>query len=151
MISLVLTLCPLDRKGLAHGLVSLSLSSLHSFSLFYSSLMSSLFGCGKLSGNGGKGNTSCMRLFFPCFLQTLNPNHRSMRRKYGIPDNDHRPFNVAYAAAQLAREQEDQQRARKRRAVQVPAQVSSAREQRDSVSDQVKQRPGTQHTRHFLS
>ena len=25
-----------------------------------------------------------------------------MRRRYGIPDHDHRPFNVAYAAARLA-------------------------------------------------
>ncbi|KAJ8087003.1 hypothetical protein PM082_005828 [Marasmius tenuissimus] len=70
----------------------------------------------------------------------------SMRRKYGIPDNDHRPFNVAYAAAQLAREQEDQQKVKKRRAVQVPAQVSSAREQRDHMSEQVRQRPASQYS-----
>lgn len=25
-----------------------------------------------------------------------------MRRRHGIPDNDHRPFNVAYAAAKQA-------------------------------------------------
>jgi hypothetical protein len=25
-----------------------------------------------------------------------------MRRRYGIPDHDHRPFNVAYSAARLA-------------------------------------------------
>jgi hypothetical protein len=25
-----------------------------------------------------------------------------MRRRYGIPDHDHRPFNVAYAAARLS-------------------------------------------------
>lgn len=29
---------------------------------------------------------------------------RSMRRRYGIPDHDQRPFNVAYAAARLAQE-----------------------------------------------
>lgn len=27
-----------------------------------------------------------------------------MRRRHGIPDNDHRPFNVAYAAAMRARQ-----------------------------------------------
>ena len=27
-----------------------------------------------------------------------------MRRRYGIPDYDQRPFNVAYAAARLAQE-----------------------------------------------
>ncbi|KAF9266279.1 hypothetical protein L218DRAFT_985909 [Marasmius fiardii PR-910] len=68
----------------------------------------------------------------------------SMRRKYGIPDNDHRPFNVAYAAAQLAREQEIQQRGKKRSAVQPPTQVSS-REQRDGFSDSIRHRPTPQH------
>lgn len=28
-----------------------------------------------------------------------------MRRRHGIPDNDHRPFNVAYAAATRARQE----------------------------------------------
>lgn len=27
-----------------------------------------------------------------------------MRRRYGIPDHDQRPFNVAYAAARLAQD-----------------------------------------------
>jgi hypothetical protein len=27
-----------------------------------------------------------------------------MRRRYGIPDHDQRPFNVAYAAAKLAQD-----------------------------------------------
>ena len=27
-----------------------------------------------------------------------------MRRRYGIPDHDQRPFNVAYSAARLAQE-----------------------------------------------
>ena len=36
-----------------------------------------------------------------------------MRRKYGIPDTDHRPFNVAHAAVLRARqEREVQERAR---------------------------------------
>ena len=29
---------------------------------------------------------------------------RSMRRRYGIPDHDQRPFNVAYSAARLAQD-----------------------------------------------
>lgn len=32
---------------------------------------------------------------------------RQMRRRHGIPDNDHRPFNVAYAAANKARLQRE--------------------------------------------
>jgi hypothetical protein len=42
---------------------------------------------------------------------------RSMRRRYGIPDHDHRPFNVAYAAARLA--QDDSRKIQDRR--NVPA------------------------------
>jgi hypothetical protein len=34
---------------------------------------------------------------------------RSMRRRYGIPDHDQRPFNVAYAAARLAQEDRKKQ------------------------------------------
>ena len=30
-----------------------------------------------------------------------------MRRRHGIPDNDHRPFNVAYAAVVRARQEEE--------------------------------------------
>lgn len=30
-----------------------------------------------------------------------------MRRRHGIPDNDHRPFNVAYAAAQRAQKEKE--------------------------------------------
>lgn len=33
---------------------------------------------------------------------------RAMRRRHGIPDEDERPFNVAYAAAVRAREREDE-------------------------------------------
>lgn len=32
-----------------------------------------------------------------------------MRRRYGIPDHDQRPFNVAYAAAKLAKEDSKKQ------------------------------------------
>jgi hypothetical protein len=34
--------------------------------------------------------------------------YRAMRRRHGIPDEDERPFNVAYAAAVRAREREDE-------------------------------------------
>ncbi len=30
-----------------------------------------------------------------------------MRRRHGIPDNDHRPFNVAYAAVQRSRQDKE--------------------------------------------
>ncbi|KAI0053605.1 hypothetical protein FA95DRAFT_463916 [Auriscalpium vulgare] len=40
----------------------------------------------------------------------------SMRRRYGIPDHDQRPFNVAYAAARLA--QEDGRKAQSRLGLQ---------------------------------
>lgn len=44
-------------------------------------------------------NLLCHFEFYPDrFLQ------RSMRRRYGIPDHDHRPFNVAYATARLAQD-----------------------------------------------
>ncbi|KAI3616531.1 hypothetical protein WG66_011498 [Moniliophthora roreri] len=68
----------------------------------------------------------------------------SMRRKYGIPDNDHRPFNVAYAAAQLAREEQDKKKAR-RRHVEQPASASSSLEQRNALPEQVRHRPVAQH------
>ena len=32
---------------------------------------------------------------------------RAMRRRHGIPDNDHRPFNVAYAAVVRTRQEEE--------------------------------------------
>ena len=38
-----------------------------------------------------------------------------MRRRYGIPDHDQRPFNVAYAAARLA--QDDSRKLDRRRNV----------------------------------
>ena len=36
-----------------------------------------------------------------------------MRRKHGIPDGDHRPFNVAYAAVQRARQERETLRSAK--------------------------------------
>ncbi|KAJ7853884.1 hypothetical protein B0H13DRAFT_1197994 [Mycena leptocephala] len=41
-------------------------------------------------------------------LKWQEKNHRlTMRRQHGIPDNDHRPFNVAYAAVLRARREEE--------------------------------------------
>ncbi len=45
---------------------------------------------------------------YSCFL-------RAMRRKHGIPDDDHRPFNVAYAAVQRARQEREALRSAKSR------------------------------------
>ncbi|KAH8105982.1 hypothetical protein BXZ70DRAFT_904066 [Cristinia sonorae] len=47
-----------------------------------------------------------------------------MRRRHGIPDNDHRPFNVAYAAATRAR-QELEAEARRSRRVSLEPQASA--------------------------
>ena len=44
------------------------------------------------------------RIFSMMCLQLFN---RAMRRRHGIPDNDHRPFNVAYAAVVRARQEEE--------------------------------------------
>ncbi|KAF8638555.1 hypothetical protein AX17_002098 [Amanita inopinata Kibby_2008] len=42
------------------------------------------------------------------FLKWRERSYRlSTRRKYGIPDNDHRPFNVAYAAVLRARQERE--------------------------------------------
>ena len=49
-----------------------------------------------------------------------------MRRRHGIPDSDHRPFNVAYAAASKARsEREASEKSRSRLGSAAPA-ASSA-------------------------
>ena len=37
-----------------------------------------------------------------------------MRRRHGIPDSDHRPFTVAYAAAKKSRLEYDEERSRSR-------------------------------------
>ncbi|TFY81176.1 hypothetical protein EWM64_g2837 [Hericium alpestre] len=48
---------------------------------------------------------------------------RSMRRKYGIPDHDQRPFNVAYTAARRA--QEDSRRQKNRPLVQSEGEATA--------------------------
>lgn len=52
----------------------------------------------------------CLRL-----LLVLTHAFRAMRRKHGIPDDDHRPFNVAYAASQRARQEREVLRSAKSR------------------------------------
>ena len=44
-----------------------------------------------------------MRVFLVALRLFLTFCHRQMRRRHGIPDSDHRPFTVAYAAAQKVR------------------------------------------------
>lgn len=39
-------------------------------------------------------------------LTRTRKSNRSLRRKHGIPDNDHRPFNVAYAAVLRAKRED---------------------------------------------
>jgi hypothetical protein len=40
-------------------------------------------------------------------LGLIYRKYSSLRRKYGIPDNDHRPFNVAWAAVQRAQREKN--------------------------------------------
>lgn len=44
------------------------------------------------------------KLFFVILSHLTDRFISSMRRRYGIPDHDQRPFNIAYAAARLAQE-----------------------------------------------
>lgn len=63
-----------------------------------------------------------------------------MRRRHGIPDNDHRPFNVAYAAVVRARqEKEAAQKAKAKAVPPVPL-----HDRRNAQTEQnVRQRFGT--------
>ncbi|TFK28933.1 hypothetical protein FA15DRAFT_664569 [Coprinopsis marcescibilis] len=60
------------------------------------------------------------------------------RRRHGIPDNDRRPFNVAYAAAMLAREEREKQSGNpQRRTLSKPVQnPAAAGNTHDSHPDQ---------------
>ncbi|KAG6891716.1 hypothetical protein C0992_010119 [Termitomyces sp. T32_za158] len=55
----------------------------------------------------------------------------SMRRRHGIPDNDHRPFNVAYAAVLRSR-QEGEEKARRARLQELIQDQQSAPPDQDS-------------------
>ena len=62
-----------------------------------------------------------------------------MRRRHGIPDNDHRPFNVAYAAAMRARQEIE---AAKRKVELEEAALGQ--NHRNALPDQnLRLRPGT--------
>lgn len=64
---------------------------------------------------------------------------RQMRRRHGIPDGDHRPFNVAYAAAKQSRGRESGERSR---SSTTPQGAASAVPQRVAASfGQSKPRP----------
>ncbi|KAF8897910.1 hypothetical protein BD779DRAFT_408507 [Infundibulicybe gibba] len=66
------------------------------------------------------GYVVCAR-FWKSILKWQERSYRlSMRRKHGIPDNDHRPFNVAYAAVLRGR-QEQEAASRNKRIVEQPA------------------------------
>lgn len=72
---------------------------------------------------------------------------RSMRRRHGIPDHDHRPFNVAYAAAKRAqREREAEEKGQSKRSAKLPPGAAStgAQQHGSSASGQAtRQRPAT--------
>lgn len=61
-----------------------------------------------------------------------------MRRSHGIPDEDSRPFNVAYAAALRTRQQAEA----KARPKPEPPQPLSRNEQADAVAEYLRQRNG---------
>ncbi|KAJ7693910.1 hypothetical protein B0H17DRAFT_482531 [Mycena rosella] len=63
----------------------------------------------------------------------------SMRRRHGIPDNDHRPFNVAYAAVLRARREEEVANNRVHR-VDVDQFYAEADQQVASVESNIRQR-----------
>ncbi|KAJ3932185.1 MAG: hypothetical protein NXY57DRAFT_961077 [Lentinula lateritia] len=68
----------------------------------------------------------------------------SLRRRHGIPDNDHRPFNVAYAAVQRAKEQREKENTRIRRADLVAVAAVSSREPANVPPEQIRHRSGNQ-------
>lgn len=61
------------------------------------------FSAGGESCRTRSSSTTFLRLFM-----VLINTFRAMRRRHGIPDNDARPFNVAYAAAERARKTREQ-------------------------------------------
>ncbi|KAG5639681.1 hypothetical protein H0H81_005864 [Sphagnurus paluster] len=70
----------------------------------------------------------------------LTSHHRSMRRRHGIPDNDHRPFNVAYAAVVRAR-QENEASARRAKLHDLVQDQQNAPPNQNNI----RQRQGNQH------
>ncbi|KAK0243128.1 hypothetical protein EDD85DRAFT_317510 [Armillaria nabsnona] len=64
----------------------------------------------------------------------------SMRRRHGIPDNDHRPFNVAYAAVQRSRQEKERSAPAQRS--QENVNTHTAHEARPSQAEQVVRNRG---------
>ncbi|KAK0230421.1 hypothetical protein IW262DRAFT_1338291 [Armillaria fumosa] len=68
----------------------------------------------------------------------------SMRRRHGIPDNDHRPFNVAYAAVQRSRQ--DKERPVPAQRSQENVNMHTAHEARPAQAEQVVRNRGEGHS-----
>ena len=66
-----------------------------------------------------------------------------MRRRHGIPDNDHRPFNVAYAAAKQAQKERETERTGKARCRDVNAPSALRREEGSIPIESTRPRPAT--------
>jgi hypothetical protein len=60
------------------------------------------------------------------------------RRRHGIPDDDDRPFNVAYAAAALARREREREQHRKAKLEALHTQGSLEQQRRDRPMDTLK-------------
>jgi hypothetical protein len=71
-------------------------------------------------------------------------HYRATRRRHGIPDEDLRPFNVAYTDAVMrAREEELRKQAKSRPPVQdLPVQASSVSQVEAVSAHNLRQRPG---------
>ncbi|EAU84236.2 hypothetical protein CC1G_08166 [Coprinopsis cinerea okayama7 len=80
-----------------------------------------------------------MRIRREILIWRENAYKLETRRRHGIPDNDRRPFNVAYAAAMLRREQQEKdKKGLLRRPPSKPAesQTTATTDSRDSHADQ---------------
>jgi hypothetical protein len=65
-------------------------------------------------------------LFLRVFIQSYRLYDSSAtRRKHGIPDDDRRPFNVAYAAVSRARQEREREREKARREAEVAAEAEA--------------------------
>ncbi|THH29144.1 hypothetical protein EUX98_g5062 [Antrodiella citrinella] len=83
----------------------------------------------------------------PIWRQYRDTRYRKgMRRRHGIPDNDHRPFNVAYAAAAQARRAfEDEARRQRRASIDSQASLLAA-SQLQAAQANIRQRFGQKGT-----
>ncbi|KAF9450942.1 hypothetical protein P691DRAFT_700256 [Macrolepiota fuliginosa MF-IS2] len=84
-----------------------------------------------------------MRIWFRVLAWKERSYKLAMRRRHGIPDNDHRPFNVAYAAVVRARQEKEAVR----KAKAMAAQAVPPHDRRNAQTEQtVRQRFGIQTT-----